>query len=105
MSKAGKELCDCGAMATWVYMPGYSGGGNPHHCDKCVPRGCECNHYSTNGEDYYPPGDVDFVGIFPTEEDKPIKWISKTIWTKVDESGREYPCCEFTYEEEGFETE
>jgi len=103
MSKAGKELCDCGQIATWCYMPGYLGGGNPYHCDECVARGCECNHYSTDGADYSPPGDVPAEGVLPTKEDEPIKWISKNTWTHVDDKGREYPCCEHMYEEAGWD--
>jgi len=103
MSTAGKELCNCGKMAVWCYMPGYSGGGNSYSCDDCVPRGCECNQYSTRAEDYSPPGDVSGEGISPTEDDEPIKWLSNHIWTRVDEQGREFPCCEYIYDQEGFE--
>lgn len=98
MSTAGKELCDCGAISVWCYMPGFSSGCNPYFCDDCVPRGCECNHYSTRDEDYIPEG-----GFSPTEDDGRFKWISETIWTHIDEKGREYPCCEYMYDEEGFE--
>lgn len=104
MSTAGKDLCDCGKVAVWCYMPGH-GEGNPNYCDDCVRRGCECNHYSTKADDYYPPGDVDAVGIHPTEEDEPIKWIDEHTWTKLDEKGREYPCCEYMYSEDGWDKE
>ena len=50
-----KHYCDCGNPAKWIYMPGYSGGGNSFSCDDCVPRGCSCNEYSTKPEHYHPP--------------------------------------------------
>lgn len=89
-----KELCDCGKVAIWLYMPGYSGGGNSFSCDDCVPRGCTCNQRY-----------VESRGM-PTLEDLPIKWIEEgKIWCHVDEKGREYPCCEYEYEEDGFDKE
>ena len=39
-----REVCDCGKIAVWDYMPGYFGGGNSYSCDDCVHRGCSCNH-------------------------------------------------------------
>jgi len=108
MSIAGKELCgNCNVKkAVWYYMPGFSSGRNPHFCDDCVPRGCECNHYSTRAEDYSPPGDIRWDdGIIPGEDDQPVKWVTETIWTHVDMKGREYPCCEYMYDDDGFEIE
>jgi hypothetical protein len=29
----------------------------------------------------------------------------KTYWCIIDEQGREYPCAEFWYDEDGWETE
>jgi len=97
MSK--KHLCNCGKLAVWLYMPGYENNENSFVCDDCVDRGCQCNYYSIREEDYNPPIKG---GILPTEEDYPIKWINDYTWTKVDEKGREYPCCEYTYNENGF---
>jgi len=89
-----KHLCNCGKLATWWYMPGYSGGGDPFHCDDCVPRGCTCNHKYLK-EDY---------DNNPTEEEEPIKWIRENeVWTRVDEKGREQPCCEYSCDEDGYE--
>ena len=95
-----KEICSkCNKkMAVWYYMPGYDGESKPYYCDECVPRGCSCNHQSIRDEDYSPPG-----GIKPTPEDGPIKWIDEHTWTNVDEQGREYPCCEYDYDKDGFE--
>jgi hypothetical protein len=102
-----KEVCDCGEMATWCYMPGYSGGSSPYHCDDCVPRSCSCNEYSTVSEHYHPPG-----GIHPPiEEDgvEGVDWIwtneEKTSWANIDSKGRRWPCCEFEFEEQGFDIE
>lgn len=82
-----KELCDCGKVAVWLYSPGYSGGGNPYHCDDCVHRGCDCNHRYEE----------------PEKEDYPIKWIDDKTWCCLDEKGREYPCVEYWYDGEGFD--
>lgn len=100
------EKCDCGKKAVWIYMPGFREG-SPFFCDDCVNRGCSCNEYSVVPEHYHPPG-----GIHPTLEDDGIegvnwKWTNeeKTSWCHIDEKGREWPCCEYEYDEEGFEIE
>lgn len=93
MSILGKELCNCGALAIWCYAPGYSSGANPHFCNECVPRGCECNHRSLL-EDY---------DNSPTDDDAPYIWISEKTWTRIDSEGRQYPCCEYDYDEDGWE--
>lgn len=97
-----KEKCNCGKMAVWLYAPGYSGGGNPFSCDDCVHRGCTCNWCYSTVE-------------LPTDEDKPWKWVIQTkdeeygeieegkVWVSLDEKGREYPCAEYDYEDEGFD--
>jgi len=98
-----KELCDCGKVGIWYYAPASESNENHYDCDDCVPRGCECNHRYTDVNSYYPPLDSPDI---PTEEDKPIKWIEEDkIWCRVDEQGREYPCCEFWYDEEGWDIE
>lgn len=97
-----KILCDCGKVAVWCYIPGYLEGDNPYSCDDCVPRGCSCNHYYTNPEAYHPP---EGTGIHPTKEDEPIQWVDKNTWCHVDDKGREFPCVEYDYDENGYETE
>jgi hypothetical protein len=40
------------------------------------------------------------------EEGKDWKWIeSGKIWCNIDELGREYPCCEYMYSEDGWDIE
>ena len=109
-----KHLCDCGKVAIWIYMPGYSGGHNPYSCDDCVPRGCSCNFYHANPNDYHPAADE---GDKPEGvEGKDWKWIerqateyelaidkSEGLWVYLDEKGRESPCVEFEYDEDGFD--
>ena len=90
MSIAGKDLCDCGEIAVWCYMPGYFEGGNPNSCDECVPRGCECNHRHVDPNAYHPPLDNPDL---PTEQDgvegKDWKWLDEDVeWTQIDEKGR-----------------
>jgi hypothetical protein len=89
-----KDLCDCGKVAVWCYLPGYSNGDNPNHCDDCVPRGCTCNYHSIQEEYDDQPEGVEGVDY---------KWISETIWTEIDDQGREYPCVEYDYDEDGWE--
>ncbi len=85
-------------------MPGYSGGGNPYSCDSCVPRGCECNHRYIDVNAYHPP--LETPELPDGEEGVDWKWIVKdSSWTYIDEKGREYPCCEYMYDEEGFDIE
>ncbi len=97
------EVCRCGNRATWIYMPGHGEGESPLYCDECVHRGCECREYSIVSEHYHPPG-----GIFPKGiEGVDWKWTNeeKTYWCELDEKGREYPCCEYEFFEEGIEKE
>ena len=104
MSTAGKDLCDCGKVAVWCYMPGYSGGGNPNSCDDCVNRGCDCNHNYVDVNAYHPALEDPYLP--EGEEGKDWKWIEKGVeWTYLDEKGREYPCCEYMYSEEGWDKE
>lgn len=93
-----KELCDCGKIAVWCYLPGFSSGNNPHLCDDCVVRGCDCNYNYSDLESYYPkPKGTEGVDW---------KWIEKDkVWTHIDEIGREYPCSEYMWDSEGFERE
>lgn len=91
-----KELCDCGKIAVWCYMPGFSSGSNPHLCDNCVSRGCSCNWRSTLEEYENKPEGV---------KDVDYRWIDSTTWTPIDEKGREYPCVEYMYEKEGWEVD
>ena len=99
----------CGALATWNYMPGYEGktDEDSYLCENCVSRGCSCNNYSVRKEDWdngiVPAGDIDFCDAKPEEKDKPFKWLDDHTWTHVDDKEREYPCCEYTYEKEGFD--
>ncbi len=94
-----EELCNCGSKAVWCYLPGYSSGGNSYHCEKCVPRGCECNYHFLNKKYTDLPLENEIEG-------KDWKWIEKDkIWVYIDEEGREYPCCEYDYEIRGFEKE
>lgn len=96
-----KIKCECGKIATWLYVPGYSDNNNPYSCDDCVPRGCTCNYRYVDEDGYDPPLKQKDL---PTEKDKPFKWIEENkIWVHLDEKGREYPCCEYVYNENGFD--
>lgn len=96
-----KELCECGKVAQWIYMPGSS----QYYCDNCVSRGCNCNHEHVYNNDLQEES-ADITTNLPTEDDIPFKWIEDgKKWTRVDSQGREYPCVEYVYCEDGFEKE
>lgn len=91
-----KETCDCGAQAQYVYMPGYSDNDNSFSCYNCVSKGCDCN---------YRP-----ISWLTTEDGvEGVDWHfiddSKTRYCSIDENGEEYPCSEYSWEENGFYTE
>ena len=98
-----KELCDCGKVAVWGYVPGYSEGGNSYSCDDCVSRGCDCNHRYVDVNSYHPP--LDNPDLPEGVEGEDWKWldVEKTHWCHIDEQGREYPCVEYWYDEEGWD--
>jgi len=73
--KISRELieCQCGKLATWAYLPK----GDWYRCDGCVPRGCDCNM------------------LFDEQGNLVKEWL--------DDDGRQLPCCEWNYYEEGFD--
>ena len=91
-----KHLCECGQEAVWCLMSGYG-----YYCDNCVLRGCTCNNR-------YVQEDGKYCGMegeegFP-EDATSWKWLEEgKIWCSVDEQGREWPCCEYDYDKEGYE--
>lgn len=87
-----KIKCDCGKIAVWCYMPGFEGAPNDCFCDDCVPRGCSCNDRLKDDLKW------------ETMEEYGKLWENDdNIITDLDEQGRQLPCCEYLYEEEGFE--
>jgi hypothetical protein len=95
-----RELCECGKFAIWCYFPGYLDNSNPYFCDDCVPRGCTCNHRYVDVNAY--ESSLEQPDL-PAIEDEPIKWIqNEKVWCHVDEKGREFPCCEYGYNENGW---
>lgn len=112
--KTGKKKCDCGSEAKWVYMPGFSGGGNSYICDDCVSSpediGCSCC-WNTALEQEGLPQDLP-EGV----EGKDWRWVEHEgneyldkitkedgYWLNLDERGRPYPCVEYEYDEDGFD--
>jgi len=92
----GKLKCKCGKLAIWYYMP------NEQEwacCDKCVPRGCSCWNYPIQFED----GDGAVPNFPEGIEGKDWEWIEKDkYWRDLDGTGREMPCIEWMYDEEGW---
>lgn len=99
-----KELCTCGKIAVWAYMPGFSNGNSPYFCDDCVPRGCDCNYNYYKADAYQPPLKEH---VLPEgDENVDWKWVEKdVIWTHLDDKQREFPCGEYDYDEDGYERE
>ena len=104
------ELCDCGKVAVWCYMPGFQDG-NSFVCDDCISStedvGCSCNwHYSKYGDGEQPEGiegkDWRYVEHAGSEHMGEIK-KEKGIWVNLDDRGRPYPCAEYWHSKEGFE--
>lgn len=111
-----KEKCKCGKIATWCYLPK-----DILYCDDCVPRGCGCNIYAINEFgfpeneniilykkddiekqiDNYP--DIIKEGLKVNTSNLPTNISDYAYYEHLDENGRVYPCCEFMYDEEGFD--
>jgi hypothetical protein len=95
-----KKLCDTCAkeMAVWSYMPG-----NGDFCENCVSRGCSCNRELTPEN---PDATYDGLNVGQNPPEKEFKWIKEgMVWVHTDELGREYPCCEYSYYNEGIDIE
>jgi hypothetical protein len=87
-----KEICKCGKPAVWFYMPGSS-----LYCDDCVPRGCSCNEHHVDINAYHPP--LDSPHLPEGEVGIDWKWIEiNQVWCYIDNKGREFPCCEYMYD-------
>lgn len=112
------RCCKCNNIATWFYIP--SGNGRRFYCDEHVPRGCTCN--VDNIQDFgEPTNDKNVIWWsknsyenFLKQETDPTKieeYTTKTrqsdsfYYEQVDEKGRRLPCCEFDYDENGYEIE
>lgn len=115
-----KQLCECGEIATYMYMPG-----DEVYCDKCLPRGCSCNNESFYfGEDAYSKetqikeflkGNLKILNygkkiheVGKHLEEITDKNLIKNMFNRLteeellnleiiplDENGLEYPCCEY----------
>jgi hypothetical protein len=97
-----KYKCKCNNIATWDYLPGLD---DDVFCDECVPRGCECTHRYVSKDVYNPP--LENPDSPKGNEGIEWKWLdeNKTHWCFIDEQGREYPCCEFSYDPDGIDVE
>jgi hypothetical protein len=68
-----------------------------------VPRGCSCNHEYVDPNAYTGPLDEPNT---PPSDRTDWKWVEEgKVWCSVDDHDREYPCCEFWYDREGWEIE
>ena len=83
-----KLICNCGKIATWLYLPSAVF----MCCDDCVPRGCTCNQYS--------------YSEFEPEGTEGLDWKQSEFdgfWEELDGFGRQLPCIEWTYKENGWD--
>ena len=87
-----KFACNCGKLGKWVYIPSTDQKYNRYFCDDCVHRGCSC-------ETYY----VEYGFIPPSDTNNWIWKVKDKSWCYIDDLGREYPCCEFWFYQEGDE--
>lgn len=98
-----KEKCKCGALAVYFYMPSYEGKKEEENyfCENCVPRGCSCEWNYVKEFGPPPSGRLwKWVTISPGGRYEAVK--EGEVWVEIDEKGREYPCCEFDYDPEGY---
>lgn len=106
-----KHLCDCGKIAVYCYMPASERDFNPYVCDDCITsadsEGCSCNWHYSNINAYHPP--LDNPELPEGEEGKDWCWVPSQKenggWQYIDEKGRPYPCCEYDFDEEGYDVE
>jgi hypothetical protein len=111
----GKKKCDCGKIAIWVYMPGYSNGDNSYICDDCISTsddiGCSCNWNYAKEQEGLPTDTPEGVeGIdwrwIEHEGDEYTDKITKEddgYFQYLDERGRPHPCIEYDYDKDGFD--
>lgn len=110
LKKIRKHKCSkCNKIAVWEYLPG--GKRRYFFCDDCVPRGCSCNTYNIKEfnekiEDsdnvmWWSKEDYEKGNVEGSLERKPDSFY----YEYLDEQNRRYPCCEYTYSEDGFEIE
>lgn len=95
-----KLKCKCGKLAVWNYMPG---GDDRLCCEDCVPRGCTCNQINSQIE-----VDGEIFPCLPHDdmiEGKDYKRIDEQWWEDLDGEGRQLPCCEWFYNESGWDDE
>lgn len=97
------ELCKCGQIAKWVYMPSHENEEDDYFCDNCVPRGCSCNEIDVCIE-----FNDEYILDYPKDdmiEGKDWQWVEKgRVWELLD-NGKQYPCIEYWYFKNGVEKE
>lgn len=106
-----KHKCDCGKMATYLYMPGFGNGANSHICDDCISSaddiGCSCNFYYTTGDLAEQPEGIegkDWRWVIHEGDEYRTKITKEDgIWVRLDERGRPYACVEYDYSETGYD--
>ena len=78
-------------------MPGTQIESDGQKCNDCVPRGCACNEYHVTefGLPTHNDGRENIEWKWTTEE--------KIAWTPLDEDERVWPCCEWSFDDEGLE--
>ena len=92
MSTTKKLACNCGKLAVWSYIPASDIRKNREFCEDCVPRGCSCETEYIEYECFPPKDRSDWI------------WIEENVsWCYVDELGRKSPCCEFWFDENGWD--
>ena len=89
----------------WLQIPGHDDG-NDFFCDDCVTRGCSCNQYAFEEFNFNSNHNSNYI-FWNKELTKSTDTIKDDTfyYEPVDERRRRYPCCEYDYEEDGFNEE
>lgn len=105
-----KELCNCGKMAVYLYMPS-SDRENPYYCNECVTSpsnkvGCSCNWFSLQDEAPVGIEGKDWIWV-EQEGDEHTERITKADgeFIYLNELGRPYPCVEYMYDADGYDVD
>ncbi len=73
-------------------------------CDNCVPRGCSCNVYSLEEFPLEKKKEKNYIFWDEKIENYTTELSDKSHYYEVvDENNRRYPCCEYEYDENGFD--
>lgn len=98
------KCCKCNNIALWFYAPS-SSEEDAFYCEEHVPRGCSCNQYHLS-EFFDIDNNSNYIfwnknlNSFTNEQTS-----ESAYYEPVDEQGRRFPCCEYWYDEDGWDVD